>query len=234
MSKNESYPELGTEAGDNDDVEILEVVGVEDGTEPVIPSANTESDTTSPDEGPEYLLDFDAPDDYPLEGRDENVAPGGVVAEETEESGDSDHDRLLRLRADYANLRKRIDRERDEFELRANGQLVGRLLPVVDNLERALAANSAAPQEGPLREGLVMIHRQLTDQLSQEGLEPIESVGQPFDPALHDAVATEASSEHPANTIVEEMQKGYLFQNKVLRPAMVRVSTGNGGPGEDT
>ena len=81
---------------------------------------------------------------------------------------------------------------------------------------------------GALREGLILIHRQLIEQLNSEGLRSIEAVGQPFDPNLHDAVATDPTSDLPRNTIIEEMQKGYLFHNRVLRPAMVKVSTHSG------
>jgi molecular chaperone GrpE len=74
----------------------------------------------------------------------------------------------------------------------------------------------------------------LTDQLKDAGLTPILTVGQPFDPNLHDAVATESTEDHPPNTILEEMQRGYLFQDRVLRPAMVKVSTADGERGEET
>jgi molecular chaperone GrpE len=138
------------------------------------------------------------------------------------------------LRADYDNLRKRIDRERQEFELYANFALVGRLLPVVDNLERALAAAERDGGDAALIEGLVMIHRQLSDQLSSEGLTAIDALGRSFDPNLHDAVLTEPSTEFPPNTIMEELQKGYVFQDRVLRAAMVKVSTGVADTDEDS
>ena len=116
-------------------------------------------------------------------------------------------------------------REREEFELHANIGLVSRLLPVLDNLDRARAADAASNSGEALREGLNLIHRQFIEQLSNEGLRPIEAVGQPFDPNLQDAVATDPTADLPRNTVVEEMQKGYLFHNRVLRPAMVKVAT---------
>jgi molecular chaperone GrpE len=228
MDENDSYPEIDAEVGDGDEVEILEVVGVDD----VGRSAHRGPADEPEDEEPaEYLLDFDDPEEDSLAAT--AAAAGVVEAEDPAESDAAVRQRLVRLRADYDNLRRRSEREREEFELHANGELVGRLLPVMDNLERALAANASSDPKDPLREGLVMIHRQLSEQLSQAGLRPIDAVGRPFDPNLHDAFATESSSDHPANTVLEEMQRGYLFQDKVLRPALVKVSTGNGEPGED-
>ena len=235
MEKSDNFPESFPDLMDSDDVEILEVVGVEDDGTPVA-SGPGEPDG---DDGEDYLLDLDGMEADPASG------PGPVEVETVTESGraarsaragaeeDQERQRLVRLRADYDNLRKRIDRERREFELHANLALVGRLLPVVDNLERALAAASNDGGEGPLREGLVMIHRQLTDQLHGEGLRAIDAVGQTFDPNLHDATATQTSDEFPANTVMEELRKGYLFQDRVLRPSMVKVSLGVTNERED-
>jgi molecular chaperone GrpE len=223
MAKSDNYTELLQDNGDSDDVEILEVVGVEG---EAISSPPPRAAPTEEEEGPEeYLLDFDDP-----------ISPAatGEVAEGAGgDQAETDQEQLLRVRADYDNLRKRISRERREFERHANGALVSRLLPVLDNLERALAADASAGGEAVLREGLIIIYRQLTEQLRQEGLEPIEAVGQPFDPNLHDAVETDATSAEPANTIVVELQRGYLFKDRVLRPSSVRVSTGEAGLVED-
>lgn len=215
------------DTGDGDDVEILEVIGVEDSfSEPALDEP-FESCRGSDELGhDEYLLDFDEPPPGLSVG--DGMIPDprdyGNRSVDPERNGETDRQKLMRLRADYDNLRKRIDRERSEFELYANFALVGRLLPVMDNLERALAADISP--EGPLREGLVMIRRQLSDQLEQDGLCVIETVGRSFDPVMHDAVVTEPSDEYPANTVLEELQKGYIFRDRVLRPAMVKVSTG--------
>ena len=178
MDKSDKFPESLRDLLDGDDVEILEVVGVEDDGTPVerVP-ASAIVEQEDPDE---YLLDIDAPEsDFPadgvsLEGAVADGASEAEVEDETrepvDEAGEQDQQRLVRLRADYDNLRKRIDRERREFELYANFALVGRLLPVMDNLERALAAAANDRGGATLLEGLVMIHRQLTDQLSSEGL----------------------------------------------------------------
>ena len=216
MSENERAPDFAEDAGNGDEIEILEVVGVDDqdpsGAGPG-PAGEEE-----PEDWNEYVLDLDSPN-------------GGILADPPENAPDSEPDpnsdrtRLVRLRADYDNLRKRIDREREEFELHANLSLVAKLLPVLDNLERALAVDSSDRSAPALHEGLIMIHKQLTDQLAEDGLQAIDALGQLFDPNLHDAVATEASSGKPVNTVVEEFQTGYLFRDRVLRPAMVKVTT---------
>jgi len=236
MDENERFTDHSPAKGDSEDVEIIEVVGVDDAPpeQEGVAAFEPIGDDGEPGHD-EYLLDFDEP---PPSLNGDGVVhsePSSHTTEtldvdgdgDAEGDGETDRQRLVRLRADYDNLRKRIDRERSEFEFYANFALVGRLLPVMDNLERALAADIGP--EGVLREGLVMIRQQLSDQLEQDGLRVIETVGQMFDPAMHDAVATEPSDEHPANIILEELQKGYLLQNRVLRPAMVKVSTGEGG-----
>ena len=218
-----------------DDVEILEVVGVEESdagygsapsTAEVLPwptDAGSESQATS-----EYVLDLDA------QGPTLAVV-GGALAEPALQPGptaaslEDAEQRLLRLRADYANLRRRIEREREEVERFANFHLVARLLPVLDNLERALAAHHGeGPHNDALREGLAMIHRELTDQLRREGLAPMVVKGQHFDPLLHDAVATEARTDVPEGTVVDEMRRGYLFRDRVLRAALVKVCKRHG------
>jgi molecular chaperone GrpE len=216
MAEHDRRSEFVPDPDDSDDVEIVEVVGLDEeagaGPERSAPRSGGDGDR-SPNE---YLLDLDSPDG-------DRLTESGAAAGGTDDGEVSDHQRLLRARADYDNLRKRIDRERRDFEQYANYALVGRLLPVVDNLERAL---QAGPGPGDtMREGLEMIYRQLMEQLQQEGLSPIQAVGLSFDPNLHDAVATDSTSERPANTVIEELQKGYLFQDRVLRPAAVRVST---------
>lgn len=132
---------------------------------------------------------------------------------------------LQRLQADFANFRKRVRREQEELRERVAEELLRHLLPVVDNLERAIAA---AEQDGAslesLRTGVVMVHRQLGELLFKEGVSPMASVGQVFDPAKHHAVATVESEEYEENTVVDELQKGYLFRGRLLRPALVRVA----------
>jgi len=100
---------------------------------------------------------------------------------------------------------------------------------VLDNFDRALQVQVNSGADGAFRAGMVMIYEQFSEALRSQGLRQIETVGQPFDPNLHDAVATDEESSQPMNTIVEEYQRGYLFQNRVLRPAMVKVSMNGSG-----
>jgi molecular chaperone GrpE len=122
-----------------------------------------------------------------------------------------------------------VARERDNFQLQANSSLIEGLLPVLDNFDRALQVQMTSGADGAFRAGMVMIYEQFSEALKEQGLRTIETVGQTFDPNLHDAVATDAKSAAPPNTIIEEFQRGYLFQNRVLRPAMVKVSTNGSG-----
>lgn len=141
---------------------------------------------------------------------------------ELEKENEEMKNRLLRLHADFENFRRRTRNEKEELVTYANFNLLQKLLPVIDNLERALLASEKGP-EGII-EGLEMIKRHFLDILSKEGVTPIESVGKPFDPNYHEAVSMEESSVYPPGTVVEELQKGYIFNDKVLRVSKVKVS----------
>lgn len=134
------------------------------------------------------------------------------------------YDHLQRLQAEFDNYRKRTLKEKTEIIKYASERLVGELLPVLDNFERAASAAQINPDFTSFSQGVEMILRQLQTALSKEGLKAMETVGQPFDPNLHDAVLRVDSEEHPENTVVEELQKGYFLKEKVLRPSMVKVS----------
>jgi molecular chaperone GrpE len=133
-------------------------------------------------------------------------------------------DRLLRLQAEFDNYKKRMAREKAEFLKFAHEGLILDFLPVLDNLERAVGAARTEIGSTPLLEGLEMITRLFRSVLEKAGVKPMETVGQTFDPAYHQAVAQVESSQREANLVVEETQKGYLIEGRVLRPAMVKVS----------
>ena len=137
---------------------------------------------------------------------------------------DEHYDHLLRLQADFDNYRKRSQKEKTELIKYASERLVGELLPVLDNFERAVCAAKVNPDFTSFSQGVEMILRQMQTALSKEGLKAMDAVGQPFDPNLHEAVLRVTSEEHPENTVVEELQKGYYLKEKVLRPCMVKVS----------
>jgi molecular chaperone GrpE len=137
---------------------------------------------------------------------------------------DALQDRLLRTAAEFDNYRKRIDRERREQSESAAANLLIEILPVVDNLERALRAPSG-PEAAGLRAGVELIHRQLLDLLRKRGVTPIEALGADFDPRFHQAVSQESSDTHRDGEVMEEMQRGYMLGDRLLRPAMVKVAT---------
>ena len=144
-------------------------------------------------------------------------------------------ERVLRTAADAENFKKRLQREKEEQIRYANETLMRELLPVIDNLERALEhSQTAANQEG-LHEGLNMTLKVFMDTLSKFGCTALDTIGKTFDPNFHEAVSQEKSSQVEPSTVVKELQKGYMLKERLLRPAMVIVSMqaqeGEGGRG---
>jgi molecular chaperone GrpE len=133
----------------------------------------------------------------------------------------AEHDRLLRTAADLENFRKRVAREREEAARNAAGPVVKDLLPAVDNLERALAA---APPGDPLADGVRMVLRQVEEALLRHGVEPKDALGEVFDPALHEALATVPSPGAIAGTVVGQHGRAWMQHGRLLRPAMVAVA----------
>jgi molecular chaperone GrpE len=139
-------------------------------------------------------------------------------------------DKLARRQADFENYRKRLERERGEMYTRTVGDIISKLLPVLDNLRRALDAEASveASESEEFRRflhGVELIDKQLNDVLGGLGLQPVEAVGQLFDPHVHEAVATESSDEYEPDTVVQELARGYRLGERLLRPAMVKVAT---------
>jgi len=131
---------------------------------------------------------------------------------------------LLRAHADFDNFRRRTRAEREELSSYATAKLIGDLLPVMDNFALAMQAAAQTGESGSLAQGVDMVHRQLQAILEQSGVRQMEPVGQPFDPNLHEAVLSEPSDEHESGTVTAALRPGYLLKDKVLRPAMVKVS----------
>lgn len=131
-------------------------------------------------------------------------------------------DALQRSRAEFANYRRRIEQEREQLRLRAGESIVRKLLPVADDFERALRMAPEEVSANPWFEGMRLVERKLWGVLEAEGVSPMESVGQPFDPSRHEAVMVDDEVSN-ADTVVEEYQRGYLVNDTVLRPAMVKV-----------
>ena len=133
------------------------------------------------------------------------------------------YDRLLRKQAELDNFRKRTQREKEEFRQIANESLIRELLPVLDGFERALKQRAPAVPE-TFYQGMELIHRQLLDVLGRAGMEPMETSGQLFDPHYHQAVETVEDPDRRDQEIVEELQRGYMLNRRLLRPAIVRVA----------
>ncbi len=137
---------------------------------------------------------------------------------------DEFRDLLLRKTAEFDNYRKRVDRERQAADQAAAAELIGQLLPLLDDLERALAAEAGADAADAYRTGVQLIHKQLLDLLAKRGVSPIDTAGQQFDPHIHEAVAHEESADHAAGEIIGELRRGYVMGARLLRAAMVRVA----------
>jgi len=179
------------------------------------------------------LSEFDKGSQSETQVQEEKTAPGaspGDLAElqhklqEKTSEAEENYGRLLRLAADVENLKKRQERERADLIQFANENLIKELLPVVDNLERAL--EHGRQQEAPpaLLEGIEMVHQGFLKALERFGVTPLESLGQPFDPAFHNAVMQEEAPEVPECSVIKELQKGYVMHQRLLRPAMVVVA----------
>ena len=143
---------------------------------------------------------------------------------------DDYRDRLLRSIAEFDNYRKRIERERKELADFVSFEILHDLLPLVDDLERALAAaapsgESTTQTVASYRAGVELIHKQLAELLRKRNVTPIEAKGADFDPHVHQAVATEPSATHRDNEVIEELRRGYRLGERLLRPAMVKVAS---------
>jgi molecular chaperone GrpE len=136
---------------------------------------------------------------------------------------EAQQDRYLRAVAEFDNARKRAARDREEQTRFANESLIRELLPVLDNFDRALQAARSEPAAA-VTAGVELIQRELLRVLEKFGLTPFSSVGEPFDPERHEAVAREHTTEHPEMTVVGETARGYLLHGRVLRPALVTVA----------
>lgn len=143
---------------------------------------------------------------------------------ELEKQVEQEHAQYLRAMADFQNFRRRHEEQRGEVQQFANREMIMALLPIVDNFERALAAADKNQSYEALVGGVALILRQLQEFLNKHGVEPIDAIGKEFDPNLHEAVMRVEDSEHPENTVVDELQKGYTMHSRVLRPSMVKVA----------
>ena len=163
-------------------------------------------------------------DDTKTTAPDQPTSDAPDAASQLQQERDEYYDLLLRKTAELDNYRKRVERERRELEHAAATDLIRDLLPLIDDLERALDADVDTATVSTYREGVQLIHRQLLEVLDKRGVTPIESTGQDFDPEFHQAVATEPAVDHRDGEVIDELRRGYLLRGRLLRAAMVRVA----------
>jgi molecular chaperone GrpE len=159
-----------------------------------------------------------------------SLGPSGEVGaasegEKLKAERDALLDRLARLQAEFDNARKRAVREQQEFREFAAADVIKNFLPTLDSFERALKASADATD---FRNGIELIYRQFQDALQKVGVQPIVAVGQTFDPRIHEAIEMVDTRDVPDHQVVDELQRGYKYKDRLLRPAMVRVAR-NGG-----
>jgi molecular chaperone GrpE len=144
--------------------------------------------------------------------------------EEKEKEAKENYDRFLRMAADFENFKKRAAKEKEDYLKFANEDLIKAILPFVDNLERAVNHAEKVQDTGVMIEGVRLTIQQIHQALNKFGLSSFESVGKPFDPAMHEAMLAVETDQHEPNQVLEEFQKGYLLNDRLLRPATVSVS----------
>lgn len=206
-------------------------------------SAPSNMERSDPDnEGDEFLSEADvADDDFVVEGEpgSEELAGGPATAEliatrselkRVEAENAELKDRLARRQADFENYRKRVDRERGETYNRVVADIAAKLLPVVDNLKRALEAeasveSSESDEFRHFLSGVDLIYKQINGVLDALGVKPIAAVGEQFNPHVHEAVVTEATDDYEPDTVIQEIVAGYRLGDKLIRPALVKVAT---------
>ena len=158
----------------------------------------------------------------PAESSSEPSLSADAVAELQRERDDF-HDRWLRKSAEFDNYRKRVERDRrDQADAMTADALVD-LIPILDDLERALQAPATGAADS-LRKGVELIHRQMLELLRKRGVKPIETVGADFDPRFHESVMSEPSPDHREGEVIQELRRGYILGDRLLRPAMVKVA----------
>lgn len=183
----------------------------DEATETLVDADVSDADKTTGAETTQTLMDADAP------STEDVIAP-------LREERDRLKEQLLRTAADYDNFRKRTKKELEESERRGREETVRELLPVFDNLERAVQAAVGTTDVQSIIEGVRMVLKLFEDQTGRLGITRIQAVGQRFDPAIHDAIQQKETDEHPPGTVIAEIVPGYRLGEKLVRPSMVVVA----------
>jgi molecular chaperone GrpE len=192
-----------------------------DHTQPPEPATNVDEQDQTAADRTHPIGEIEAPSD-PVARLQDELAAARADAEQW-------RDRFLRKAAELENFRKRTEREKGETAVLAKSLVLAEILPVVDGIERALAglAEARESNESLARygEGIQLLHKQLLDTLRRLGVVPMDTVGQRFDPHLHEALVRLETADQEENLVVQELRRGYLFNDRLLRPAQVAVST---------
>ena len=200
-----------------------------------VQAQDPETETAESDEEADEAGTEETQEDDPEEGSDEDNTDDGRKGffsrrkkadkekAAMEEKIAALEDRVKRQMAEFENFRKRTEKEKQAMFSMGERSVIEKMLPIVDNFERGLAAVPENEKESPLASGMEMVYRQLVKQLEDLGVTPIEAVGQEFDPAFHNAVMQVESEEYPSGTVAQEFQKGYKYHDSVIRYSMVGV-----------
>lgn len=172
----------------------------------------------------------DAAEAKPQGGREQEPRPDSSEAElqKAKEQAQENQEKYLRLYAEFENFRKRAQKDKEEFSRYAHEQVIKELLPIMDDFERALSHAESAKDVKSLVDGIKMVEKQMAGVLERFGLKSFTSLGEAFNPHVHEAMAHQNSSTYPPDTVMAEYRKGYNLNGKLLRPALVAVSKGAG------
>jgi len=185
----------------------------------------TKRDPRTPARGPSPDQQDESPEIAPEgEGPDQAVVVDGAAGEVAPAGTAEPDERYLRLAADFENFRRRKNQEVADRARYASEDAAKALLPVLDNLRRAVAHAAEAADEQLFASGLELVVREFEAALEKLGVEPIDAAGQPFDPTLHEAIGGEGREDVDVDTVVDEVQRGYRLHDRVLRPSLVRVA----------
>jgi len=155
---------------------------------------------------------------------EEVVSEGPSELELVQQQLEEETNRHLRLRADYENFKRRVQLDREAADKYKSQGLLTNLLPVLDNFARAMEVETVSEESQSLRKGLEMVYKTLVEATEREGLQMVESEGVAFDPTIHQAVMTDTDDSKESGIVLQELQKGYKYKDRVLRPAMVKVN----------
>jgi molecular chaperone GrpE len=202
---------------------------VSDNEEPKVNAAENDDVYVIDDTGEsleEYSAEISNPDD-PSTAAEASGEP--AVPEQVHRENQTLKDQLLRSRADFDNFRKRVEKEKADYFKHALNNAVRELLPVLDNFERALAHETA---DSEFKTGVEMIYKQMSDAMQKLGVREVASENAAFDPTVHEAVMREETASVPSHTVLQVLKKGYTLNDRLLRPALVKVAVG--GPERDS